>query len=157
MGQELDLTRAKNTAFRAAQKAGAYIKERLGQIKRIDYKSAFNIVTDVDKASEAMILNILRSEFPDDSVVAEEGGGAQRQSASRWLVDPLDGTTNFTHSYPFFCVSIGLETNGQMQIGVVFNPISGEMFWAERGQGAYLRSPGPRRAEDSRFQDRDDW
>jgi myo-inositol-1(or 4)-monophosphatase len=138
MSQQKDLTKAKETAIQAATEAGKYIKERLGHIKRIDYKSAFNIVTDVDKASETLILDILRSEFPDDSVVAEEGGGALKNSNRRWLVDPLDGTTNFTHGYPFFAVSIGLEVEGQMQLGVVFNPISGELFWAQAGGGAFL-------------------
>src|ERR1700733_11350866 len=138
MSQHTDLTKAKETAFRAATEAGKFIKERLGHIKRIDYKSAFNIVTDVDKASEALILEILHSEFPNHTVVAEEGGGAQTNSESRWFVDPLDGTTNFTHGYPFFCVSIGLEVQGKMQLGVVFNPNSDELFWAQAGGGAFL-------------------
>jgi myo-inositol-1(or 4)-monophosphatase len=85
-----------------------------------------------------MILDILRSEFPDDTVVAEEGGGALKNSNRRWLVDPLDGTTNFTHGYPFFAVSIGLEVDGKMQVGVVFNPVSGELFSAVAGNGAFL-------------------
>jgi myo-inositol-1(or 4)-monophosphatase len=133
------VSKAKSAAFNAALEAGRYIKERRGNIKHIDYKGAFNIVTDVDKASEKMILEILKSDFPDDSYVAEEGGGHEAQKTQRrWYVDPLDGTTNFTHSYPFFCVSIGMEEAGQMMLGVVYNPIADELFYAERGKGAFL-------------------
>jgi len=129
----------KQLALRAALEAGKYIKEHVGHIKQIDYKSAFNIVTDVDKASEKMILEILRSENPDDSYTAEEGGGKTGTKTNRhWYVDPLDGTTNFTHSYPFFCVSIGLEEAGKMVLGVVYNPMTNELFTAVAGQGAYL-------------------
>jgi myo-inositol-1(or 4)-monophosphatase len=136
---QVTVSKAKKAAFNAALEAGKYIKERLGNIKCIDYKGAFNIVTDVDKASEAMILEILKSDFPDDSYLAEEGGGHEaKKSDRRWYVDPLDGTTNFTHSYPFFCVSIGLEEAGKMILGVVYNPIANELFYAERGQGAFL-------------------
>jgi myo-inositol-1(or 4)-monophosphatase len=134
----LDFTKTKDTAVRAALKAGSFIKERLGHIKRIDYKGAFNIVTDVDKASEVMILEILRKEFPDDSTLAEEGGSFNQSGGRRWLIDPLDGTTNFTHSYPFFSVSIGLEVDGEVVVGVVYNPVSGELFTAEKGKGAFL-------------------
>jgi len=132
------LDQVRETAFRAAREAGALLKERLGKIKDIDYKGAFNIVTDVDKASERTILQILRSDFPDYDVLAEEGGATKRGSSRRWLIDPLDGTTNYTHAYPFFCVSIGLEDAGKVVFGVVFNPISEEMFWAEIGGGAWL-------------------
>lgn len=124
--------------MKAALKAGAYIKERVKETKHIGYKGAFNIVTDVDKASEGMILEILRAEFPDDSILAEESGVSDKSGKRRWLVDPLDGTTNFAHSYPFFAVSIGLEQDGEVIAGVVYNPISGELFRAEKGQGAFL-------------------
>lgn len=126
------------TAINAARKAGALMKERLGKIKNIDYKGAFNIVTDVDKASEKIILEILCAEFPDYSVLAEEGGAMSSGSQKRWLIDPLDGTTNYTHSYPFFCVSIGFEDAGEVVAGVVYNPIADELFWAEKGAGAWL-------------------
>ncbi|MFN8553806.1 MAG: inositol monophosphatase family protein [Candidatus Obscuribacterales bacterium] len=135
----MTVSKAKAAAFSAALQAGKYIKERRGKIKKIDYKGAFNIVTDVDKASEKMILEILKADFPDDSYVAEEGGGHEASKTNRrWYVDPLDGTTNFTHSYPFFCVSIGMEEAGQMMLGVVCNPIADELFYAERGKGAFL-------------------
>jgi myo-inositol-1(or 4)-monophosphatase len=134
----VDSTRDRDLAINAARAAGKYIKERLGNISRIDYKSAYNIVTDVDKATEKLILDMIKSENPDDSVVAEEGGGGIKAGDRCWFIDPLDGTTNFTHTYPFFCVSIGLEVAGKMAVGVVYNPISDELFSAEGGKGAFL-------------------
>ncbi len=134
----MDIDKAEETAFFAAREAGQYIKQRLGHIKRIDYKSAYNIVTDVDRGAEEIILNILKRDFPNDSTLSEEGGGVLKSSRARWLIDPLDGTTNFTHTYPFFCVSIGLEVDEEMQVGVVYNPVSDEFFSARRGRGAFL-------------------
>ena len=133
------MDRIRETAFKAARQAGNLLKERVGRIKNIDYKGAFNIVTDVDRASERIVLDILKDEFPDFDILAEESGAARNSgSGKRWLVDPLDGTTNFTHAYPFFCVSIGLESDGRMVFGVVYNPIAEELFWAEEGKGAWM-------------------
>lgn len=130
---------AKKIATRAALEAGAILKERLGDVRVIDYKAAYNIVTDVDKASEAKIFSIIKDEFPEDDVLAEESGFTKGQTSKRrWLIDPLDGTTNYAHTYPFFSVSIGLEENGKLVLGVVYNPITDELFSAEPGQGAYL-------------------
>jgi myo-inositol-1(or 4)-monophosphatase len=128
----------KHTAFKAAHEAGLILFEHLGKIKEIEYKSAFNIVTDVDKASEMRILAILQEEFPGDDILAEESGKKDTGAKRRWLIDPLDGTTNYTHSYPFFAVSIALEDNGTIVFGVVHNPFTKETFWAEKGGGAYL-------------------
>ncbi|MBX9770146.1 MAG: inositol monophosphatase [Candidatus Obscuribacterales bacterium] len=128
----------KKTAFKAASVAGELLKERLGNIKQVDYKSAFNIVTDVDKASEKLILEIIKEAFPDDSILAEESGMSKIESNRRWLIDPLDGTTNYTHAYPFFSISIGFELDGKVVFATVFNPISNELFWAEKGKGAWL-------------------
>lgn len=128
----------RETAIRAARQAGSLLKERLGNIRNIDYKGAFNIVTDVDKASERMILQILNEQFPDYAILAEEGGATASESQRRWLIDPLDGTTNYTHAYPFFCVSIGLEDRDRIVFGVVYNPMTDELFWAEEGNGAWL-------------------
>ncbi len=132
------MKKERQVAFRAALEAGALIRERVGQISSIDYKSAFNLVTDVDKASEELILKILHEVFPGDDFVAEEGGGNAKGSSRRWLIDPVDGTTNFAHGYPFFCVSIGLEENGEMVLGVIYEPIRDEMFYAIKGNGAFL-------------------
>lgn len=128
----------RTTAFRAAKEAGALLRERLGKIQDLSYKGAFNIVTDVDKASERLILDILRAEFPSFDVLAEEGGASESGAKCRWLIDPLDGTTNYAHSYPFFAVSIGLQDSGRMVFGVVYNPVADELFWAAEGKGAWL-------------------
>jgi myo-inositol-1(or 4)-monophosphatase len=132
------MDRIREVGFAAARRAGAIQLERLGKINNIDYKSAFNLVTDVDKESEAAIIGIIKHEFPDHQILAEETGAHRSASAARWIIDPLDGTTNYAHGYPFFCVSIGFEEAGEMKFGVVFNAVSNEMFWAERGQGAKL-------------------
>lgn len=126
-------------AFRAALEAGKLLKERLGDVRVLDYKAAFNIVTDVDNASERTIVEILKSECPDDQILAEESGLISKgKNDRRWLIDPLDGTTNFAHTYPFFAVSIGLEEAGERVLGVVYNPMTDELFWAEKGGGAWL-------------------
>jgi myo-inositol-1(or 4)-monophosphatase len=132
------LKNEKHVAFRAALEAGGLIKERMGQIASIDYKSAFNLVTDVDKASEKVILDIIKAEYPGDQILAEESGALKGEGKRRWLIDPLDGTTNYAHSYPFFCVSIGLEENGEMVLGVVYDPVKDEMFYATKGGGAFM-------------------
>lgn len=132
------MNQERKVAFRAALEAGRLLKERVGQIKSIDYKSAFNIVTDVDKASEKLILEIFGAEFPDDAILAEESGALKGSKSRRWLIDPLDGTTNFAHAYPFFCVSIALEVDGKVVLGVIYDPIKDELFWAEQGGGAWL-------------------
>ncbi len=130
---------ARKIATRAALEAGKILKERLGDVRVIDYKAAYNIVTDVDKASEAKIFSIIKEEFPEDDVLAEESGFTKGEtSRRRWLIDPLDGTTNYAHTYPFFSVSIGLEEDGKRILGVVYNPMTDELFTAEPGQGAYL-------------------
>jgi myo-inositol-1(or 4)-monophosphatase len=128
----------KEVAFKAAREAGAIQRQRVGKTKNIDYKSAFNLVTDVDKACEEHIIGIIRQSFPNDQILAEETGAHTTSSTRRWIIDPLDGTTNFAHAYPFFSVSIGFEDAGEMQFGVVFNAMSNELFWAEKGKGAFL-------------------
>lgn len=133
------MSKAKETAIKAAEAAGKLMIERLGAIGKIDYKGVANLVTDVDKASEAIIIEIIQKQFPDDQVLAEESGASEgKKTERRWLIDPIDGTTNFAHSYPFFCVSIALEERGKLVLGVVLNPVSKELFWAEVGGGAWL-------------------
>ncbi len=132
------MDKLEKVAREAALRAGELQKSRLGKIKSLDYKSAFNIVTDVDKASEALIIETLTQEFPDACFLAEESGESGSKSGRRWIIDPLDGTTNFAHSYPFFCVSIACEEDGQVVLGVVYNAVASEMFVARKGQGATL-------------------
>ena len=121
-----------------AREAGALLKEYY--LRRVDFrlKAEFDLVTEADIASEKLIVERLRRELPDHAVVAEEGGARQGASEYRWYIDPLDGTTNFAHSFPVFCVSMGLERAGELIAGVIFDPLRGEMFTTERGSGAFL-------------------
>lgn len=134
----MSLEQVRATALKAANAAGGILKNKLGRLSSIDYKGAFNIVTEADKASESEIIRIIREQFPDHKILGEESGALAASSSQRWLIDPLDGTTNYAHSYPFFSVSIGFEDDGELLFGLVFNPVSNELFIAEKGKGAYL-------------------
>jgi myo-inositol-1(or 4)-monophosphatase len=127
-------------AVRLAREAGAIQRERWRTRLRISTKStATDLVTEVDHACERLVVEALRRERPGDAIVAEEGSGADRPDARfRWIVDPLDGTVNFAHGYPRFCVSIGVEREGERHAGVVYDPILDELFHAVRGAGAFV-------------------
>jgi len=127
-------------AERLARAAGAVQRDRYETEHDVRTKSAdIDLVTEVDHACEALIVETLRRERPDDAVVAEEGGGGDRADAEwRWVVDPLDGTMNYAHGYPRFCVSIGVEHRGETAVGVVYDPLLDELFAATRGGGATL-------------------
>jgi len=130
-----------NIAVRAARAAGETILQSLDQVDRInvDLKRRNDFVTVVDKAAEARIVDTLRQSYPHHAILAEETGlhGAS-DNDQRWIVDPLDGTTNFIHGLPHFAVSIGFQRAGRMEAAVIFNPVNQELYTAERGQGAYL-------------------
>ena len=126
-----------------AQDAGNVLMQRLGSAK-VTNKGDINLVTEADLASEQLIIERIRSHYPQHGILAEESGeavmvGGQR-SEWKWIVDPLDGTTNYAHGYPCFAVSIALEHKGVLEIGVVYDPVRNEMFAAERGKGATLNS-----------------
>lgn len=132
-------------AIKAAREAGAVLMQKFGHLKGFEYKGAVNLVTEADRASEEIICRILEEHFPSYSILSEERGSvvhgsgcAASGAASRWIVDPLDGTTNFVHGLPNFSVSIALERNGKIQAGVVYNPPTDELFTAEADRGAYL-------------------
>src|SRR6202451_2972698 len=127
-----------DVAVETAREAGAILLAEFDRPVKISYKGEVDIVTQADKRSEEAIVSRLRSHFPKHAIVAEEGGGTESDSPFRWHVDPLDGTTNFAHGYPCFCVSLGLEEAGEPIVGVIFQPISGELFTAVKGEGAYL-------------------
>ena len=127
-----------DVAVEAAREAGAILMAEFDRPRKITYKGEVDIVTEADKRSETAIVNRLRAQFPRHTVVAEEGSGHQSESAFRWYVDPLDGTTNYAHGYPCFCVSIGLAERDELIMGVIFNPVNGELFTAVKGEGAYL-------------------
>ncbi|MDP8261720.1 MAG: inositol monophosphatase family protein [Candidatus Ancaeobacter aquaticus] len=130
----------KKTAFLAAQKAGAILKKNALKPKHIQYKGRIDLVTDIDKQSEKIIVQILTKAFPDHDILAEEGGGRITGSPYKWIIDPLDGTTNYAHAYPVYCVSIALEYKNKIILGLVYNPVMEEYFYAESGHGAYLNN-----------------
>jgi myo-inositol-1(or 4)-monophosphatase len=128
------------TAVEIAREAGALLANHFERRVAFETKGDFDLVTEADRASERLVVERLRTHFPSHSIVAEEGGGHEGASEYRWFVDPLDGTTNFAHSFPFFNVTLGLERSGELIAGVVFDPTRQEMFTAERGSGAYLNN-----------------
>ena len=126
-------------AEEAARAAGSLILGSWQKSKEIRYKSAIDLVTTVDRQAEERIVHILRREFPDHSFLAEEQTAiVGSQSNYRWIIDPLDGTTNFAHAYPHFCVSVALEQQGEVILGVVHDPMRDETFKATRRRGAFL-------------------
>ena len=147
---ELDLAQAREVGIRAARAAGDVLRSRADSIREVRLKTSnVDIVTDVDLQSERTIGRILLEAFPSHSILGEEGvahGGADHRH--RWIVDPLDGTTNYAHGFPFYCVSIGLEVHGQLALGVVYSPSMQELFVAERGRGATLNG-SPIRVSDT--------
>jgi len=126
------------TAVEIAREAGALLAHYFERRVAFELKGAFDLVTEADRASEQLIVERLRAHFPSHAIVAEEGGGHESSSDYRWFVDPLDGTTNFAHSFPMFNVTLGLEHGGEIVAGVIYDPLHQEMFTAERGAGAYL-------------------
>ncbi len=127
------------SAFDAAEEAGAVLLEHLQQPLHIRQKGRrADLVTEADGASEAVIVARLRAQYPDATILGEEGGERGGTSQDRWIVDPLDGTTNYAHGYPLFCVSIAFERQGELIAGVVYAPLMGETFAAQRGAGATL-------------------
>jgi myo-inositol-1(or 4)-monophosphatase len=128
------------TAVEIAREAGALLANYFERRVLFELKGEFDLVTEADRASEKMVVERLRSHFPSHTIVAEEGSGHEGGSEYRWYVDPLDGTTNFAHSFPMFNVTLGLVRAGEVVAGVVYDPLRQEMFMAERGAGAYLNN-----------------
>jgi myo-inositol-1(or 4)-monophosphatase len=127
-----------NTAVEIARESGALLAQLFTQPVEITYKRRSDLVTAADRRSEALIVERLRRHFPEHGIVAEEGGGHSAPSEYCWYVDPLDGTTNFAHGFPMFCVTLGLARRGEVIAGVVYDPTRDDLYTAERGGGAYL-------------------
>lgn len=121
-----------------ARCAGTVLREGASQPRQIDKKGPFDLVTNVDRASEALIIAAIRERFPDHGILAEEGGGVQSDSPWLWVIDPLDGTNNFAHDFPYYCVSLGLLYERAPYLGVVYDPTRDQLFTAQRGGGAHL-------------------
>jgi len=132
----MDLTRVKKVGISAAYKGAEILQSYFGNITRENKKGAIDLVTDADVRSEEEVVSTILGAFPDHTILAEESGLKEGTPDCRWLVDPLDGTTNFAHQVPIFCISIAFATGDVIRVGIVLNPINGELFSATRGQGA---------------------
>jgi myo-inositol-1(or 4)-monophosphatase len=121
-----------------ARGAGEILRVGYGQSHEIDFKGAINPVTEIDKRSEEYLLAAIGKQFPGQRVIAEETGGLPGDGQQVWYVDPLDGTVNYTHHIPIFSVSLAYEHEGELELGVVYDPIRDECFSAQRGRGAWL-------------------
>jgi myo-inositol-1(or 4)-monophosphatase len=144
----------REAAIAIARRAGAVLLEGYGRVHAPERKGRIDLVTEFDRRSEQVVLGELARRFPDHAVLSEESGARAGASRVRWIVDPLDGTTNFAHNYPFFGVSIAAEVAGALAAGVVYDPVRDEMFAAAAGAGATLngaaiRVSGAARVEDA--------
>jgi myo-inositol-1(or 4)-monophosphatase len=125
-------------AFEASRMAGEMLRQNIDSSREIVYKGAVNLVTDFDKRSQEIIFAHLSSRFPEHDFLAEEDLCEQRGSDFRWIIDPIDGTTNYAHNFPVFCVSIALEWKSKVMCGVIYDPMRDEMFSAILGKGSEL-------------------
>ena len=129
-------------AVEAALEAGKFLKMNIGKIRQIEYKHGEerNLVTEIDKKAEQLIIEKIRKRYAHHDFLGEESGSHKTVSDYKWIIDPLDGTTNFTHGLPIFCTSIALEHKGEILLGAIYDPNADELFTVERGKGAYLNN-----------------
>jgi myo-inositol-1(or 4)-monophosphatase len=127
-------------AVEAAKEAGRFLKYNVGRVKTVEMKKGEerNLVSEIDKASEEKIIGIIKRHYPTHAILAEESGGSEESAEYKWVIDPLDGTTNYLHGLPVYCVTIAVERKGEIIAGVVYDPNFEELFTAEKGSGAYL-------------------
>ncbi|OHB25830.1 MAG: inositol monophosphatase [Desulfuromonadaceae bacterium GWC2_58_13] len=125
-------------AVKAAIKGGKVLMQKFGRVLSVSRKGAVDLVTDADREAEEAIVSVLRGTFPRHDILAEEADYGHIDSKYRWIIDPLDGTTNYAHGFPWFAVSIALEVEGAVDLGVIYNPFYRKMFVAEKGKGAFL-------------------
>lgn len=136
---EMDNTIFKKELLRIINAAGELVKKGFEQEFEIEHKDGINnLVTEIDKASELFIVGELRNAFPDHGFIGEEFGAENKTADYQWIIDPIDGTVNFAHKVPLCCVSIALAFKEQVILGAVFNPMMNELFFAEKGKGAFL-------------------
>lgn len=133
------LRQIKSTLVTACQSAGEVLMSHFGNLKEIGHKGEVDLITAADNEAEQAAIQVIRADFPSHGILAEESGdGGQADAETRWIIDPLDGTTNFAHTLPMFTVSIGVEHQGRMVMAMVHGPALGDTWFAERGQGATL-------------------
>ncbi|MCX5805578.1 MAG: inositol monophosphatase family protein [Proteobacteria bacterium] len=127
-----------NFAMHCAFESGKIQRKYFEKSINVRHKGEIDLVTDVDMACQGRIIELIKAAFPDDDIISEEKKNNFNGKKNRWIIDPLDGTTNYAHGYPFFCTSIAYEEDGQITLGVVYNPIFNELFFSRKGTGAYL-------------------
>ena len=131
-----------NFAIQTAREAGQILADKFGRALQVSHKGDIDLVTEADLAAEQLIVERIRSYHPRHAILTEESGNVLEaggaDAAFKWIIDPLDGTTNYAHGYPCFCVSVALEHDGRIVVGVVYDPTRDELFAAERGEGATL-------------------
>jgi myo-inositol-1(or 4)-monophosphatase len=132
------MTSLGKTICRALDESGRIIRANINKKKSLAYKGEIDLLTETDKKVEAQIIRIIQKDFPGHSVLAEESGTQERKSAYTWIIDPIDGTTNFYHSFPHVCTSIAVEKNGTIIAGGIYDPQRDELFFAEKDKGARL-------------------
>jgi len=125
-------------AVAAAKEAGRIQMLHFGHSHPVEYKGDFNPVTEVDRRCEQAIVKMISDAFPEHDILTEESPFEEKGSPWKWIIDPLDGTTNYLHGFPCFCASIGFEVEGEVRLGVVYVPTLNELFHAEKGKGAFL-------------------
>lgn len=138
MTDQIDLEDVRQAGFAAVEKAAAFLRSRFNQPHSVKKKGAIDLVTEADEYAERVIIDTILAVYPDHSIFAEETGHVAGSSSCRWIIDPLDGTTNFAHNLPCFCTSIAFAADGVTLFGVVETPVLGERFWATRGKGSFL-------------------
>ncbi len=136
----MEIEPIKQVGIRAAYRAGEILKNHFGHLTSVTKKGAIDLVTVADIESEQAIVETVRSRFPDHAILAEEGGAMNGDRTYRWIIDPLDGTTNFAHNLSIFAVSIAFACKDELMMGIVFNPINGELFIAIKSRGAQLNN-----------------
>ena len=142
----------KNTLYKALEESGKILKEYIDKDFIVESKDVVsNLVTEVDKRSEAKIIEVIRDEFPTHNILSEEIGALNAESNVKWIIDPIDGTINYAHGIPICCVSIGIEVAGEIVMGGIYNPFGDEMFFAEKGKGSYMNDKRIRVSKEGEF------
>ena len=134
----IDVKQVSNVGFSAIETASEFLRDRFGQYHSVKKKGTIDLVTEADEYAERLIMDTILDAYPDHSILAEESGHVLGQSPFQWIIDPLDGTTNFAHNLPWFGISIAFTVNDETVFGVVENPVFHERFWAIRGGGVFL-------------------
>jgi myo-inositol-1(or 4)-monophosphatase len=134
----MDIEEAKRVGIEAIYNGARVLRNHFGRTSQIDKKGVFDLVTEADTESEKQIMETIRKAFPDHAILAEESGANKGTDEYQWLIDPLDGTTNYVHQLPFFTIAIALAVRGNIELGLILNPMDGELYAAIAGKGATL-------------------